>query len=147
MNRALVEIVDSKSSALFSLSVTSCFASDATTVNYSCRKGLSQLSSLRSPYLELDLLDADFLPSLFVVVEPVAFGEIDAVELGAGLYALGIPVALLLVNMVQYDKGLRKDVTRSRAHEDQWLTSGLNSTNSRPLQSIVMIFCNFGGSC
>lgn len=96
---------------------------------------IESLSS-RSFDLPRHIRDADLTSRLLIIVEPVALGEIDFVKRGIRLHALGLPHTLL----------------RSQHFEDMQLlggivTSGLNSTNSRPLQSMVMMFCGLGGLC
>ena len=52
------------------------------------------IPGLCSANLPLDVLDADLLASLLVVVEPVPFGQVNVGELGAFLNAGSIPVSL-----------------------------------------------------
>lgn len=62
-------------------------------------KPCSRLLGLCSPDLPLDTGDADFLASLFVVVEPLAFGEIDSSEFSAGFCTCSKEFALLFLSM------------------------------------------------
>lgn len=53
-----------------------------------------QFLSLRSPDLPLDVLDADFVGSLLIVVEPLAFSQVNPGESACGFQALGVPLSL-----------------------------------------------------
>ena len=56
---------------------------------------------IRSPHGNLtakspdDLNDADFFSLLLIIVEPLAFHEIDASESGGGFNTLGFPFTLM----------------------------------------------------
>lgn len=50
--------------------------------------------------LPSNVFDADFFASLFIVVEPLALGEVDACEWRAGFEAFGFPVALSMAEAV-----------------------------------------------
>lgn len=45
--------------------------------------------------VELDVFDADLFAGLLIVVEPVAFCEINAVKLGAALDSYSFPLSLV----------------------------------------------------
>jgi len=87
--------------------------------------------------LPLDVLDAHFLTSLVIVVVPFALRKVDGGERRVGLNAgsleltLGSHVSSVYVHL---------------AVEHEQHTSALKSTNSRPRQSMVRIFCTFAGS-
>lgn len=59
----------------------------------------------RSSNVPLNIRDAHFLPRLLVIVKPLAFGQIDARELGAGLEAHGLPFALSGVSFIGKRQG------------------------------------------
>ena len=51
-------------------------------------------SILRSPNAPFDILDAHFIRSLFVIVKPLAFLQINSCEFGWCLKTVGRPFAL-----------------------------------------------------
>ena len=87
--------------------------------------------------LPLDVLDAHFLTSLVIVVVPLALREIDGGERRVGLDTGSLELTLRSqVSMcIQF-------AVKMEQH-----TSALKSTNSRPRQSMVRMFCALAGSC
>lgn len=88
--------------------------------------------------LPLDILDAHLLTSLVVIVVPFAFCKIDGGKRRVGLNAGSLEITL--------------DIKVSSEHNCSTVrfgepTSALKSTNSRPRQSMVRMFCAFAGSC
>jgi hypothetical protein len=94
--------------------------------------------SLSTADLPLDILDAHFLASLVVVVVPFALGKINSSKRCVRLDASGLEITL--EDHISYRS--RNLIARYREH-----TSALKSTNSRPRQSRVRMFCAFEGSC
>lgn len=93
---------------------------------------------LRSLNLPYQLLDADLFARLFVIVKPFPLCQVNAGELGARVDSISQPVALLR-SIVSLGSMSTQSSSSSR-------TSGLNSTNSNPLQSNSNSFCALGGS-
>lgn len=61
--------------------------------------GRSRFQSISRPSnLPFDILDADLLSRLLVIVEPFAFRQVDPAELGPGIDALGLPLPLMLIS-------------------------------------------------
>ena len=86
--------------------------------------------------LPLDVLDAHFFASLVIIVVPFALRKINGGERRVGLDTGSLELTLRLqVSMYIHF-----------AVEMEQYTSALKSTNSRPRQSMVRMFCTFAGS-
>lgn len=97
-----------------------------------------------SPYLPPDARNTHLFPGLLVVVKPLALGEINPCELCPRLRAYGFPVALIRMSAL---RPVETFLPHKPDEHQSGLTSALNSTNSRPRQSMVITFIGFGGSC
>lgn len=60
------------------------------------------VSILRSPNAPLDFLDAHFIRGLFVIIEPLAFLQIDAGEFGRSVKTVRRPFALFKFSVIAY---------------------------------------------
>jgi hypothetical protein len=85
------------------------------------------------PNFPFDVLDADLLSRLLVVVKPFPFAQIDTCKLRPRVGACSLPITL-----ARLSHRMLAAIKR--------LTSGLNSVNSSPRQSISTSFCGFAGS-
>lgn len=98
-----------------------------------CRANEIPTLSSCSPDLPFDILDADLVACLLIIVEPFALAQIDAHERRARIDSIRFPVALKFISSDLIIKWIG-------------LTSGLKSVNSSPRQSISIKFLAFDGS-